>query len=145
MFGLNVTSDVRKDQRPSPREILSGLRALAARFGGSGRGLFVAASLGAGVIGGLVPAALSAHSRSADAASLSRAVEKLQKLESEQTADAEVVVTVAQANVTLQARLDTLERRLGKLERVNLDQSPTGAVPSPQPAKPDSKRKPSKS
>ena len=51
---------------------------------------------------------------------------------------------IAQANSTLQARLDTLERRLAKVERANLDPNPTGAVAPPPPPKPDSKRKPPK-
>jgi hypothetical protein len=153
MFGLNVTSDFRKELRPSLREALASTAAmgagLAARFGGSGRGLFLAASLGAGVVGGLVPALLSAHLHPlADAASLSRAVDKLQKLESEQTADAEVVRTIVQANAALQVRLDTLEKRLAKVERANLDTNPTGAVaPSdhaPLPPKRDDKHKPPK-
>src|SRR5271169_455836 len=110
MFGLNVTSDFRRGFRPSLREALASAgamgSALAVRFGGSGRGLLLAASLGAGVIGGLLPTLLSAHLHPlADAGSLSRAVDKLQKLESEQTADAEVVRTIAQANAALQVRL----------------------------------------
>ena len=152
MFGLNVISDFRKEFKPSPREALASvLGALAARFGGwSGRGLFVAASLGAGLIGGLVLALLSAHLHPlADAASLSRALDKLQKLESEQNADAEVVRTIAQANAALQARLDTLEKRVAKVERASLDTNPTGAVaPSdhaPLPPKRDDKHKPPKS
>src|SRR5271170_7671045 len=108
MFGLNVTSDFRKEFRPSLREALASAgaigTALAVRFGGSGRGLFLAASLGAGVIGGLVPTLLSAHLHPlADAASLSRTVDKPQKLESEQTADAEAVRTISQSNAALQA------------------------------------------
>jgi hypothetical protein len=133
MFGLNVTSDFRKEFRPSLRDALASAgamgAALAVRYVGSSRGLFLAASLGAGLIGGLVPALLSAHLHPlADAASLSRAVAKLEKLESEQTADAEAVRTVAQAN---------------------LDTNPTGAVaPSdhaPLPPKRDDKHKPPKS
>ena len=143
MFGLNLISDFRRESRPSLRESLAasalGLGALAARFGGSsGRGLFLAASLGAGVMGGLVPHVLGTHSRSL-------ATEKLQKLESEQTADAQAVGMIAQANAALQARLDTLERRLTKVERANLDTNPTGAVAAPSPPKPDSKRRPPKS
>ena len=135
MFGLNLISDLHKESGPSLRESLG---ALAARFGGSsGRGLFLAASLGAGLMGGLVPHVLGTHSRSL-------AAEKLQKLESEQTAYAQAVGTIAQANTALQARLDALEKRLVKVERANLDTNPTGAVASPPP-KPDSKRKPSKS
>lgn len=153
MFGLNVTSDFRKELRPSLREALASAGAvgagLAARLrGSSGRGLFLAVSLGAGLIGGLVPALLSAHLHPvADAASLSRAIDKLQKLESAQTADAEVVRTIAQANATLQTRLDTLEKRLAKVERANIDASPTGAVsPSDRapPPRRDDKHKPPK-
>lgn len=154
MFGLNVTSDLRKEFRPSLREALASAvvmgAALAVRYGGSGRGLFLAASLGAGVIGGLVPALLSAHLHPlAEAASHSRAVDKLQKLESEQTADAEAVRAIVEANAALQARLDTLEKRVAKVERANLDTNPTGAVaPSdhaPLPPKRDDKHKPPKS
>ncbi|HEY3720404.1 MAG TPA: hypothetical protein VGL41_09720 [Roseiarcus sp.] len=154
MFGLNVTSDFRKEFRPSLRDALASAgamgAALAVRYVGSSRGLFLAASLGAGLIGGLVPALLSAHLHPlADAASLSRAVAKLEKLESEQTADAEAVRTVAQANAALQARLDTLEKHMAKVERANLDTNPTGAVaPSdhaPLPPKRDDKHKPPKS
>jgi hypothetical protein len=143
MFGLNLISDFRKESRPSLRESLAasawGLGgALAARFvGSSGRGVLLAASLGAGLMGGLAPHVLGTHSRSV-------AAEKLQKLESEQTADAQAVGMIAQANATLQARLDTLEKRLVKVERASLDVNPTGAVASPPP-KPDSKRKPRKS
>ena len=142
MFGLNLISDFRKESRPWLRESLAasagGLGTLAARFGGSsGRGLFLVASLGAGLIGGLVPAALGRHSHAIVA-------DKLQKLESEQTADAQAVGVIAQANATLQARLDTLEKRLVKVERANLDTVPTGAVAPPLPPKPDSKRKPPK-
>ena len=152
MFGLNVISDFRKEFKPSPREALASvLGALAARFGGSsGRGLFLAASLGAGLIGELVPALLSAHLHPlADATALSRTIDKLQKLELVQTADAEVVRTIAQANAALQARLDTLEKRVAKVERTSLDTNPTGAVaPSdraPLPPKRDDKHKPPKS
>jgi hypothetical protein len=142
MFGLNQISDFRRESRPSLRESLAasalGLGALAERFvGSSGRGLFIAAALGAGLMGGLVPHVLGTHSRSL-------AAEKLQKLESEQTADAQAVGMVAQANAALQARLDTLERRLSKVERASLDTNPTGAVAAPPPPKPDSKRKPPK-
>jgi hypothetical protein len=142
MLGLNLISDIRKESRPSLRESLAaaawGLGGLAARLGGSsGRGLFLAASLGAGLMGGLVPHVLGTHSRSLVA-------DKLQKLESEQTADSQAVGMIAQANATLQTRLDTLEKRLLKVERANLDTNPTGAVASPPP-KPESKRKPSKS
>lgn len=147
MLGLNLTSDLPKESKPSLRDALSGLGALAARFGGSGRGLFLAASLAAGVIGGLVPTALRTHLHPpADAAALSRAVDELQKLEAEQAADAQTVHTAAQANAALQARLDTLEKRLAKVERANVDTNPTGAVTSPPPlAKADGKRKPPKS
>ena len=143
MFGLNLISDFRRESRPSLRESLgataSGLGAFAARFGGSsGRGLFLAASLGAGIMGGLVPHVLGTHSRSL-------ATEKLQKLESEQTADAQAVGMIAQANAALQSRLDTLERRLTKVEKASLDTYPTGAVASPPPPKPDTKHKPPKS
>ena len=135
MFGLNLISDLRKESGPSLRESLG---ALAARFGGSsGRGLFLAASLGAGLIGGLAPAALGRHSHALVA-------DKLQKLESEQTAYAQAVGMIAQANTALQARLDALEKRLVKVERANLDTNPTGAVAPPPPPKPDSKRKPPK-
>ena len=142
MFGLNLTSDFHKESKPSLRESLAsawGLGgAVATRLvGSSGRGVFLAAALGAGLMGGLVPHVLGTHSRSL-------AAEKLQKLESEQTADAQAVGMVAQANATLQARLDTLEKRLAKVERANLDTNPTGAVASPPPPKPDSKRKPPK-
>jgi hypothetical protein len=143
MFGLNLISDFRRESRPSLREALgasaSGLGAFAARLGGSsGRGLFLAASLGAGIMGGLVPHALGTHSRSL-------ATEKLQKLESEQTADAQAVGMIAQANAALQSRLDTLERRLTKVEKASLDTYPTGAVASMPPPKPDTKHKPPKS
>ena len=142
MFGLNLISDFRKESRPSLRESLGSAwalgGALAARFvGSSGRGVFLAAALGAGLMGGLVPHVLGTHSRSL-------AAEKLQKLESEQTADAQAVGVIAQAYATLQARLDTLEKRLVKVERANLDTVPTGAVAPPLPPKPDSKRKPPK-
>jgi len=142
MFGLNLISDFRRESRPPLRESLaavaSGMGVLAARFvGSSGRGLFLVAALGAGVMGGIVPHVLGTHSRSL-------ATEKLQKLESEQTADAQAVGMIAQANTALQARLDTLERRLTKVERANLDTNPTGAVASPPPPRPDSKRKPPK-
>ena len=143
MFGLNLISDFRKESKPSLRESLAtagGLGALAARFGGSsGQRLFLAASLVAGLVGGLVPAALGRHSHAIVA-------EQLQKLESEQTADSQAVGMIAQANATLQARLDTLEKRLSKVEKANLDTNPTGAVASPlPPPKPESKRKPPKS
>jgi hypothetical protein len=135
MFGLNLISDFRRESGPSLHESLG---ALAARFGGSsGRGLILAAALGAGLMGGLVPHVLGTHSRSL-------AAEKLQKLESEQTADSQAVGMVAQANTALQARLDALEKRLVKVERANLDTNPTGAVAPPPPPKPDSKRKPPK-
>jgi hypothetical protein len=143
MFGLNLISDFRKESRPSLRESLAaagGLGALAARVGSSsGRGLFLAASLAAGLMGGLVPHMLGTHSRSL-------AAEQLQKLASEQTADGQAVGMIAQANATLQARLDTLEKRLSKVEKANLDTNPTGAVASPlPPPKPESKRRPPKS
>jgi hypothetical protein len=141
MFGLNLISDFRKESRPRLHDSLAaawGLGALAARFGGSSsRGLLLAASLGAGLVGGLVPAALGKHSHAVVA-------DKLQKLESEQTADAQAVGMIAQANSALQARLDALEKRLVKVERTNLDTNPTGAVAPPPPPKPDSKRKPPK-
>ena len=135
MFGLNLISDFRKESGPSLRESLG---ALAARFGGSsGRGLYLAGALGAGLVGGLAPAALGKHSHAVVA-------DKLQKLDSEQTADAQAVGMIAQTNAALQARLDTLEKRLVKVERANLDPNPTGAVAPPPPPKPDSKRKPPK-
>jgi hypothetical protein len=139
MFGLNLISDFRKESRPWLRESLAApwaLGVIAARFGSSSRGLFLAASLGAGLVGGLVPAALGKHSHAVVA-------DKLQKLESEQTADAQAVGMIAQANSALQARLDTLEKRLVKVERANLDTIPTGAV-APSPPKPEIKRRPPK-
>ncbi len=134
MFGLNLTSDFHKESKKSLRDSLAlGFGALSARFdGSSGRGLILAAALCAGVIGGLVPTVLKAAlHRSADAASLSRTVDKVEKLESEQTADAATVGSIAQANALLQARVDTLEKRLAKVEKANLDMTPSGAIASP--------------
>jgi hypothetical protein len=151
MFRPNVISGFLDETRPRLRESLAGgLGALAARFGGSpGRGPLLAAALVAGLIGGTVPAALSAHRHdAAETASLSRAVDELQKLETQQTADAEAVGAAAQANAALQARLDTLEKRLAKVERANLDSSPTSAIAAPDhplpPPRPDGRRKPPK-
>ena len=153
MLGLNVISGFRRESLPSLRESLAsawGRCAAAAPLRVlQGRGLFLAASLGAGLIGGLAPAALSARLHPpVDTAAVSHAVDKIQKLEAEQIADAAVVRTIAQANSAMQARLDMLEKRLAKVERGNFDANSTGAIapvvrPSPPP-KPDSKRKPPK-
>src|ERR1700691_1191451 len=107
MFRLSFISDFLQETRPRLRESLAGgFGALAARFRGSpGRGPLLAAALAAGLIGGLVPAGLSAHRHGAETASLSRAADELQKLETQQTADAGAVGVAAQANAGLQARL----------------------------------------
>ena len=135
MFGLNLTSDLRKEFGLSLREALGsalavggGLGALTARMAGpSGRGLLIAGSLAAGVVGGLVPGILRAHVHAlADAASVSRTDDRFQKLKSVRPQDCKSLRAAAQANAALQPRMDMLEKRLAKVEKASVDANATG-------------------